>query len=111
MKLPVPPRPAGPTLTIASERAFPVPEDVPSISFALTRKPISFSIGSSAAASVMGQDLKREADMALQNEIERLAIAQKAMIIFVGKMRGNVRYFSRPTKVTIKVGTDRSPSF
>ena len=56
MKEPVPPRPAGPTDTSASERHGSL-VDVPSIALAGTRRPMSWSAGSRAATSVMGQDL------------------------------------------------------
>ena len=60
IKLPVPPRPAGPTDTRASERQAAPLLDVPSMSFAGTRKPIAFKAGSSAVASVIGHERKRE---------------------------------------------------
>ena len=60
IKLPVPPRPAGPTDTRASERQAASLFDVPSMSLAGTRKPIAFKAGSSAVASVIGHERKRE---------------------------------------------------
>eukprot|EP00964_Phaeocystis_antarctica_P014695 scaffold8123_cov66-Phaeocystis_antarctica.AAC.4 len=72
MKEPVPPRPAGPTLTSASERHLPVPAVVPSISSVGTRRPISRREGSSAAASVMGQERKRDVvDMVATRDMEK----------------------------------------
>ena len=60
MKDPVPPRPAAPTEHIASLRHWPsLLADVPSICDAGTRRPISRSMGSSAAVSVMGHARKR----------------------------------------------------
>ena len=59
-KLPVPPRPAGPTETSASESALEVPpEAVPSMALAATFKPISLSCGSSKRAAVIGHERKR----------------------------------------------------
>lgn len=58
---PVPPRPAAPTETSASDKqgGASAVADVPSISDAGTFRPISFSHGSSDAVAVIGHDLKR----------------------------------------------------